>query len=357
MSFVIASPEIVATAAQDLAAIRSTLSEATAAAASPTSEVVAAAEDEVSVGIAALFGESGQEFQAISARAQAFHAQFVNLLSSAANSYIGAEVANVEQILQDAVNAPAGALLGQSSVGTVTSASAITGFRDAIAGPYQSLIANTNASLQGIGNVWANSTEPALLQTLTGYPQTIVRALDGGNLLPLLGVPGQIAQGYTNVVQELTVPISLSITSLSPSSASLAVGLGLEQLLTFDVLGAPINAVTALTTSGTSFANALLAGNPAAAAIVLADAPANVANAFLNGQETLSLALSVPGLSLSADVPFSGLLAPLQLPTVTGTLPFSSLLNTVTITGPPVGGLIPALVEYAPELIATEFLT
>jgi hypothetical protein len=360
MSFVTAAPEMVATAAQDLAAIRSTLSEATAAAASPTTGVLAPAADEVSIALAGLFGDFGQEYQAISAQAQTFHAQFVNLLNSGANSYVSAEAANVAQIVQNAANAPASTLLGQSSVGAAASASGLSGLGGAIAGPYESLIANTTANLQGISNTWANSTGPALLRALTtqtGYPQTIVRGLEGGNLLPLLGVSGQLTQSYANLVKELTVPISLSLTALSPSSASTALGLGLPQLLAFDALGAPVNAATAFTASSTSFANAMLAGNPLAAAIAVVDAPANIANAFLNGQETLSLSLPLSGASVTANVPFSGLLVPLQPLAATGSFPGSPLLNSVTITGPPVGGLIPALVEYAPELIADAFAT
>ena len=77
MSFVIAAPEIVQAAAENLAGIRSTLSEASAAAAGPTTGVVAAAGDEVSAGIAALFGSFGEQYQSLSAQAQAFHGQFV----------------------------------------------------------------------------------------------------------------------------------------------------------------------------------------------------------------------------------------------------------------------------------------
>jgi hypothetical protein len=360
MSFVTAAPELVTSAAQDLAAIRSTLSEASAAAASPTTAVLAPAADEVSIALAGLFGDFGQEYQAISAQAQAFHAQFVDLLSAGANSYIGAEAANAAQIVQNAASAPASALLGQSSVGAAASSSGISGLGGAIARPYESLIANTTANLQGISNTWANSTTPALLQALTtqtGYPQTIVRSLESGNLLPLLGLPGQITQSYATLVKDLTVPISLSLTALSPSTATLALGLGLPQVLAFDALGAPVNAATAFAASSTSFANAVLAGNPLAAAIAVADAPANIANAFLNGQETLTLSLPLAGASVTANVPFSGLLVPLQPLAATGSFPGSPILSSVTITGPPVGGLIPALVEYAPELIADAFVT
>lgn len=63
MSFVTAVPELVESAAQDLAGIRSALVEAAQAVAVPTTALAAAGEDEVSAAIAALFGTFGQEYQ------------------------------------------------------------------------------------------------------------------------------------------------------------------------------------------------------------------------------------------------------------------------------------------------------
>ena len=73
MSFVIAAPEMMTSAATDLAGIGSTLSAANAAAAAPTTGIVAAASDEVSAAIAALFSWHGQAYQALSAQAAALH--------------------------------------------------------------------------------------------------------------------------------------------------------------------------------------------------------------------------------------------------------------------------------------------
>ena len=95
MSYVIAAPEMLAAAAADVAGIGSSLSEANAAAATPTTGVLAAAEDEVSAAIAALFSAHSQGFQAVSAQAAAFHAQFVQTLKSSAGSYASAEAANL----------------------------------------------------------------------------------------------------------------------------------------------------------------------------------------------------------------------------------------------------------------------
>ena len=115
MSFVTAAPEELQAAARNLAGIRSMLAESSASAAGPTAGILAAAEDQVSAQVAAFFGAFGQGYQVISAQAQAFHEQFVNLLGAGAGAYLGTEVANAEQSLLNAVNGPVQGLLGQSA--------------------------------------------------------------------------------------------------------------------------------------------------------------------------------------------------------------------------------------------------
>jgi hypothetical protein len=118
MSYVIAAPEMIASAATDVASIGSTLNGANAAAAVPTTGVLAAAEDEVSAAIAELFSEHGRAFQALSAQAAAFHEQFVQALTAGAGSYAATEAANgsslqtLVQHLLGAINAPSVALTG-----------------------------------------------------------------------------------------------------------------------------------------------------------------------------------------------------------------------------------------------------
>jgi hypothetical protein len=94
MSYVVAAPEYLASAAKDVSNIGSTLTAAHAAAAVPTTQVAAAAQDEVSAAIASLFAGHGQAFQALSAPAAAFHAQFAQTLSAAGGSYTATEAAN-----------------------------------------------------------------------------------------------------------------------------------------------------------------------------------------------------------------------------------------------------------------------
>ena len=107
MSFVIAAPEVVTAVAGNLAGIGSTLGEATAAAAAPTTGVAAAAADEVSIALSEIFGTYGQQFQALSAQASAFHNEFVSLLNGGAAAYLSAEAANAGQTLANATSTPA----------------------------------------------------------------------------------------------------------------------------------------------------------------------------------------------------------------------------------------------------------
>ncbi len=116
MSFVIAVPEALLSAASDMAGIGSVLSAANAAAAGPTTALLAAAEDEVSAAIAAVFGSHAQEYQALSARAAAFHQQFVQAVTSGARLYASAEATNAEQQLLGMINAPAQTLLVKSPI-------------------------------------------------------------------------------------------------------------------------------------------------------------------------------------------------------------------------------------------------
>src|SRR5437764_11098333 len=116
MSFLLAAPEALVTAASDLAGIGSTLGAANAAVEAPTTGVVAAAADDVSAQVAAFFSEHGLGYQQLSARVAAFHEQFVQALSAGAGTYAAAE-ANAAQTLAGAVNAPAATLLGQPPVG------------------------------------------------------------------------------------------------------------------------------------------------------------------------------------------------------------------------------------------------
>ncbi|WP_231389856.1 PE family protein [Mycobacterium marinum] len=119
MGYVVAAPEILSVAASDLANIGSTLQAANAAATTPTVSVLSAAADEVSEAIAELFGTYARDYQAISAQAAGFHAEFVQAVNAAAEWYSATEVANASplQTLLGAVNAQTEAMIGRPLIG------------------------------------------------------------------------------------------------------------------------------------------------------------------------------------------------------------------------------------------------
>ncbi len=140
MSLLIAAPEAFTAGAADLLRIGSSIRAATSAAAPATTSMLAAAEDEVSAAIAALFSSHAQEYQALSAQAEAFHAQFVHVLASVGSAYAAAETANVvplqalpqplETVAQDVVgviNFPTELLLGAPLIGKGTNGAPGTG--------------------------------------------------------------------------------------------------------------------------------------------------------------------------------------------------------------------------------------
>ena len=246
MSFMIATPDLVQGAAQDLAGIRSSLAVATATAAGPTTGVAAAAQDEVSVAMASLFGGVGQEFQALSAQAQAFHAEFVNLMNAGAGAYVAAEGA-AGQTLMSAAAAPAQALLGgsvigggqvlgnigqslggavaggQAAVGQIagqvgqslngvlmgamtggpaapTVAQGIGSFWAAAAAPYQQLVINTNNNLAAINQTFMANPFPFANRVIINQ-QDFAETFGSGVVTDLQGFPGNVAANIQLAIQ------------------------------------------------------------------------------------------------------------------------------------------------------------
>lgn len=117
-----------------------------------------------------------------------------------------------------------------------------------------------------------------------------------GGLLPTLSIPGDIAQNMTNVLKTVTdTSITAVISLVNPSFTT-----GLPLTLALDALGAPIVTAQAAALSGTTFVTAVQTGNVAGAFGALANAPAVIANGFLNGQGTITLdlppsLLTIPG--------------------------------------------------------------
>ncbi|CAM2934062.1 PE family protein [Mycobacterium intermedium] len=205
VSYVIATPELIEAAAQELASIRASVAEATTAVSPSTTGIAAAAQDEVSAAVASLFGNFGNEFQALSAQAQAFHQQFVAFINAGANAYTSAESANAAASgltagLSAAAGEPTGLIAGLES------------FASAVAAPYQALGANTLANLQAIGNT-ANSNPFPLLRAIinnqNGYAQTIGASIQTGiQNLPseLANAPATIETGLQQLASFNPVP-------------------------------------------------------------------------------------------------------------------------------------------------------
>lgn len=580
MSFVSTTPEEIQAAARNLAGIRSLLAQSSASAAAPTVGVAAAAQDQVSAQVAAFFGAYGQEYQVISAQAQAFHQQFVDLVNSGAGAYLGTELANAQQNLANAVNGPVQGLLGQSaaasnavgaaasdlsaasratlpflggvgsvnggtpigrSIGGVASALrsgsalsllpgqigavsqavsggiaglpvGLTGLERAlapgllapaagtgnasIAGPYQSLYANTVANLQTLGGALAANPAPFLRQFIAnqmGYAQTIaagaeyiiqnfpavlaslpaniqafvqallafnpvpyvqqfiahqmayaqiivtslqhaandfgagLQALPAafqsafqalqmgditgavtdvaqgfvnlfvtgvdvtasgtitsgitasvtpagtlGDLLPILTIPGMMAQDFTNLLPAGSIPAQMSqnltnvvdavsdtsltgqvLARLLPPSLTVNVNAGLPVALTIEALGAPYNAAGAASAAASQFVGQLQTGDLGGALGTLIDGPAVVTDAFLNGQSTLPVGFDISGLPATVNLPMNGLLVP-QTPytaTVDTGIPVIGT-RTVPVGGTPISGLATGLLSCVPQQLA-----
>lgn len=91
--------------------------------------------------------------------------------------------------------------------------------------------------------------------------------------------------------------------------------------LPLDAIGPLITSAGALGQSGTTLFNAVLAGNSDAAVSALRDVGPNLGSAFLYGQNLVSVPLpsNIPGVSLALNIPFGGVLAPIQPMTATVT--------------------------------------
>ncbi|MEQ6325145.1 PE family protein [Mycobacterium canetti] len=120
MSHVAVIPEILSSAATDIAGIGAALSAANAAAAPPTTGLLAAAADDVSVSVAALFAGHAMEYQTLSAGLSALHQQLVRSLAAGAGSYAATELATIgllEQAALNLINAPTRTLFGRPLIG------------------------------------------------------------------------------------------------------------------------------------------------------------------------------------------------------------------------------------------------
>jgi PE family len=124
--------------------------------------------------------------------------------------------------------------------------------------------------------------------------------------------------------------------------------------LPLDAAGSVITATDGLRQSGTAFFEAMLAGNPGGAVAALANAGPSIGNGFLYGQHTVSIPFpsDISGISVAINVPFGGLLAPVQPITVTTTYSgeFSDLPPDTIAFPEQVGGIIPEVQANGPSV-------
>lgn len=95
MTYLLAQPQLMTTAAQDVAAIGTAIDEAHAVAAGRTATLTAAAADEVSAAAATRFNAYAREYQAVVRQLAAFHGEFVQALAAAGNAYAQTEAAGL----------------------------------------------------------------------------------------------------------------------------------------------------------------------------------------------------------------------------------------------------------------------
>ena len=148
------------------------------------------------------------------------------------------------------------------------------------------------------------------------------------------------AAAFGGIAQSLGSDILFELVSSIP---------GVQQAeLALDVAGPAVVALPVLEQQ-TAFVNALQTGNLGAATAALSN-PA-VEQAALYGQETVSVPLpgSVSGVQ-SLNIPFGGVLAPVQPITVTVTTA-GNPPSTVPIPGTEVGGIIPGVQAFGPSLL------
>ncbi|ORW73832.1 PE family protein [Mycobacterium saskatchewanense] len=205
MSFVLAQPAFMATAAADVTAIGSTIGAANAAAAGATTGVVAAAGDEVSAATAALFDEYARGYQELVRQAGAFHDQFAAALAAAGTAYAEVETeasTALQSLIAPAQTGAASALAAAPAAATPVDVSLILGASGVpipsaqyIASAYAKYISPffTTNNIQGLFT-------PEGLYPITGIKDlTLNISVDRGLTILNNAIMGQLAAGNHSV--------------------------------------------------------------------------------------------------------------------------------------------------------------
>ncbi|SPM32199.1 PE family protein [Mycobacterium terramassiliense] len=162
-------PAVVQWVTENLDSIGTNLASASAAAAGPTTGVAGAAADEVSTAVASLFSEYGDEYQALLAKAAAFHDQFTQNLATGGAAYVGTEAANAAQMMEAAIRAPGAAINGTFAAATGrpligNGANGTSGVQGTAGGAGGWLLGNggSGGNSTGAGNACSVSAVPAV---------------------------------------------------------------------------------------------------------------------------------------------------------------------------------------------------
>jgi len=228
---------------------------------------------------------------------------------------------------------------------------------------------------QGFVNLFVTGVDVSSTGSITvapGITAAITPTGTLGDLLPILTIPGMMAQNFTDLLPPGSIPaqISQNFTNLVdaatdaslvaqaflrivPPNLSVNLNAGLPVALTLDALGAPVNAAEAFGSSVTTFAGQLQTGDPIGAIGTLIDSPAVVTDAFLNGQSTLPIGFDISGYPAVVNLPLDGILVPQTAYTASVNTGIP-VIGTITapVGGTPISGLATGLLVYAPEQLA-----
>lgn len=173
----------------------------------------------------------------------------------------------------------------------------------------------------------------SLSLTVVLNPTGAVGELGGplGDLLPILAIPDDMANNLGALVGALT-DTSIFVGLQQPFTDHL----GLPLVLFFGALGPLITTANALGAVGQDVVDDLQSGDLLAALGAVIDAPAELADAFLNGHATIVTA-GVP-----IALPVSGILAGLE----------GLTFGDNDLEGTPFGGLLSILFELLPQQLA-----
>ncbi|QUR67426.1 PE family protein [Mycobacterium spongiae] len=365
MSFLSVVPDTVAAAAGELESLGSAILAANGAAATPTTGLAAMASDEVSTALTAAFATHAQQYQAFSAEAAAFHEQFVRMLNGGAAAYVGAEAANAQQAVLNAVNAPTQALLGHPLVGTGPAGAAAAMAEEITPntqnfniplGPFQ-VSASFTGPFFGENSLFISANAAATLTTPFGPV-----ALLAGSGTANLGIDGSVFIGAngTSPLGPLGASLTGNSVSIPDGQAIQFTGGTLNLPSAIPLLAAPagpfVTGGASLLNSGGTFVTALGGGDVLGAANTAFGAPVNFADAVLFGQTpvtvpdtSLASALGLTSAVPQVHIPFGGVFAPLEPLSVTvppvGEGTGAVLGSQFPLQGTQFGGLVPVLMK------------